>query len=225
MSSPPPSSPRRLAAGVLAVVLGLAACGGPDSAEPPTTAASIPNATQVVTAPTTAAPITAPPTTPATEATTAYTLPPEVVLPEPQPPPVDDEASEPVVALGSIAIPAIGIDRPLYEGIRLPTFDLGPGHWPGTALPGQVGNMVIGGHRTSGHADFGELDRLQPGDDVTVTDTAGASFTYRVDSIEITDPFAARVVYQTPARTATLFACHPPGSTTQRIVVHLTFAA
>lgn len=165
----------------------------------------------------------APATTEAT--TTTSTLPATVPLPTPAPLPFEDDTPEPVVPLGSIAIPMIGIDRPLFDGIRLPTFDLGPGHWPGTALPGQIGNMVIGGHRTASHADFGDLDLLQPGDEMIVTDNAGASFTYVVDSTEIIDPFAATIIYQTPAKTATLFACHPKGSTDQRIIVRLTMRA
>lgn len=113
----------------------------------------------------------------------------------------------------------------MFEGIRLPTFDMGPGHWPGSAMPGQVGNVVIGGHRTEGNADFGDLDLLQPGDEVIITDNAGQRFTYLVDKTEIVDPFSAVIVGQTPAKTATLFACHPKGSTDQRIVVSLTLAA
>ena len=47
---------------------------------------------------------------------------------------------------------------------------------------------------------------------------------YRVVSTEIVNPDAIRVVDQTYAKTATLFACHPPGSVAQRIVVHLELA-
>ena len=148
-----------------------------------------------------------------------------VALPRPALLPLDDETPEPVVPLGSITIPAIGIDRPMFEGIRLPTFDLGPGHWPGTAMPGQIGNVVVGGHRTESHADFGDLDLLKPGDEVVFTDTTAAGFTYVVESTEIVDPFAAVIVNQTRAYTATLFACHPKGSTDQRIVVRLVLAA
>jgi len=126
------------------------------------------------------------------------------------------------VQLGRLAIPAIAIDRPLFEGIRLPTFDMGPGHWPGSAMPGQPGNMVVGGHRTSANRDFRDLDQLEPGDEVVVTDNAGETFTYVVQSTEITGPYSLRVIHQTPASTATLFACHPPGEVTERIVVHLT---
>ncbi|MBA3288663.1 MAG: class E sortase [Acidimicrobiia bacterium] len=149
-------------------------------------------------------------------------MPDVVELPEPAPTPADPEAPEPVVELGSIAIPAIGIERTLFEGIRIPTYDLGPGHWPGTAMPGRIGNMVIGGHRTSRNADFYALDQLRPGDEMLVTDAKGRTFRYVVERSEITDPLAAlRIVNQTPDKTATLFACHPPGEITQRIVVHL----
>jgi len=148
-----------------------------------------------------------------------------VPLPRPVAPPPDDGSRDPEVQLGRLAIPAIGVDSPMFEGIRLPTFDLGPGHWPGSAMPGQIGNMIIGGHRTAANADFRNIDQLGAGDEVIVTTADGTAFTYIVQSTEIVDPFAARVLNQTPEKTATLFACHPPGSIKQRIVAHLTLAA
>ncbi len=146
-----------------------------------------------------------------------------VPLPQPVPPPVDENAAEPVIERGRVTVPSIGLDAALYEGLALPTFDLGPSLWPGTAMPGQIGNMVVGGHRTSANADFRHLDQLVAGDEMLVTDNAGVQHTYAVDSIEITDPFAARIIHQTPQRTATLYACDPPGSVSRRIVVHLTY--
>jgi sortase A len=44
---------------------------------------------------------------------------------------------------------------------------------------------------------------------------------YRVTSTEVVTPDAIRIIDQTAAFTATLFACHPVGSTRERIVVHL----
>jgi sortase A len=137
------------------------------------------------------------------------------------PPPLDENAEEPVVELGTLQIPKLGVVATLYEGIRLPTFDRGPGHWPGTAMPGEFGNAVIGGHRTSKSKPFRYLDELVPGDEVVFTTSAG-SFVYRVTSSEIVDPLETRLVNQNPGFTATLFACHPVGSTKERIVVHLT---
>lgn len=185
------------------------------------------------TTPTTSSPVVTLPSTSMPETSTTIakatvlplnpTIPTTVPLPQPVAPPVDENATEPVVERGRIAIPSIGLDARLYEGLSLPTFDLGPSLWPGTAMPGQIGNMVVGGHRTSANADFRHLDQLLAGDEMLVTDSAGVQHTYAVDSIEFTDPFAARIIHQTPRRTATLYACHPPGSVSRRIVVHLTY--
>jgi sortase A len=46
-----------------------------------------------------------------------------------------------------------------------------------------------------------------------------------VTSTEIVPPTDVAIIDQTPAKTATLFACHPPGSTSERIVVHLAYQA
>ena len=161
-------------------------------------------------------------TTPTTTTTLAPTTtrPP---LPVPIAPPVEDGSTDPVVVVGQIEIPRLGLDRTMYEGIRLSTFDRGPGHWPGTAMPGVLGNVVVAGHRVSMNQDFRDIDQLAPGDDVIFTTDSGRHV-YRVTSTEIVDPDALWVVDQTHAKTATLFACHPPGSVAQRIIVHLELA-
>lgn len=177
---------------------------------------------------TTAAPITQAPTTlrPSTTASTSTTststtLAPTTVetLPTPLPPP-PPRADEPYTVLGSIRIPTLGIDTALLEGITLTTLDQGPGHWPGTAMPGRLGNVVVAGHRTSHGAVFRDIDRLVQGDEVIFT-TADGEFRYLVERISIVQPNAMYIISQTLGRTATLFACHPPGSTRQRIVAHL----
>jgi sortase A len=111
----------------------------------------------------------------------------------------------------------------MYEGIRLSTLDRGPGHWPGSAMPGQAGNVVVAGHRVSHNAEFRRLDELVAGDEVIMSTFEGR-FVYRVVSTQIVTPDALWIVEQTPARTATLFACHPPGSVRERIVTHLELA-
>jgi sortase A len=158
------------------------------------------------------------PTTTTSAPTT--TLPP---LPVPAAPPPEDGSTDPRIQLGSIEVPRLGIDRPMFEGIRLSTLDLGPGHWPGTALPGQLGNVVVAGHRVSHNQDFHDLDQLVAGDKV-IFHTGSGPHVYRVVSTEIVDPDALWIVGQSYTRTATLFACHPPGSVSQRIVVHLAMA-
>lgn len=122
--------------------------------------------------------------------------------------------------VGSIEIPKIGLSSYVFEGVQLTTLDLGPGHWPGTALPGQPGNVVLAGHRTTLNKAFADLDQLEPDDEVTLNTTEG-TYVYDVVSTEIVDPSALWIADQTEQRTATLFACHPPGSVSQRIVVRL----
>ena len=126
--------------------------------------------------------------------------------------------------IGAIEIPKIDLLHYMYEGVQLTTLDQGPGHWPGTPLPGQAGNTVVAGHRTSMNAAFGDLDKLEPGDEV-IFQTEDGAYTYEVESTEIVDPSALWIADQTEEATATLFACHPKGSVSQRIVVRLELQA
>jgi sortase A len=169
----------------------------------------------------------APATVPTIPPTTlpASTAPATVVetLPKPVPPP-DPDIDEPYLEIGTIEIPKLGIAVPLLEGITLTTLDSGPGHWPGTAMPGQRGNAVVAGHRTSRGRVFRDIDDLVPGDEVIFT-TAEGRFRYLVTGTTIVMPDALYIIEQTETPTATLFACHPPGSTRQRIVVQLALDA
>lgn len=180
------------------------------------------DATLTSTPPTTAAAATT--TAPATTTTLAPTTTVLATLPEqitePIAPPPDPRGFEDQVLLGGISIPKLGVDEPLLEGIRLTTLDNGPGHWPGTAMPGQVGNVVVAAHRTSHGAPFRDIDQLVPGDVVQFTTEAGV-IDYTVTGTQIVQPDAIWIVDPTDTPTATLFACHPPGSTRQRIVVNL----
>ena len=150
-----------------------------------------------------------------TSTSTTTTLPP--VLPVPDPPP-DWRVKDEYLELGTIEIPAIDVTQKLLKGVTLRTFDKGVGWWPGTAEPGGYGNMVLGGHRTSGIKPFRHVDKLKRGDEIIVT-TPAESFTYVVRKIDVVDDSALWIVDQEPGYTATLFACHPVGSTAERIVV------
>ncbi len=132
-------------------------------------------------------------------------------------------ARDPYVELGSIDIPRLHLSRLLLEGIHLETLDHGPGHWPGTAMPGQPGNVVVAGHRVSHNRDFRYIDRLRLGDEV-IFNTADGRFRYVVTGADVVGGTATFITDQTAEPTATLFACHPPGSTRYRYVVHLAYA-
>jgi sortase A len=217
---------RRLAtvAGVALLVAACSSAGSKQTDDAPVLATTAPPSTAATArAPSTIATTTIPLAPVSTTAAPVAPTAPATTLPKPIAPPAES-ATEPLAPLGSIAIPKLGLSATMYEGVTLSTFDHGPGHWPGTAMPGQVGNVVVGGHRVSHTKPFRYLDKLAPGDAVVFT-LKGASYTYTVASTEIVTPDAIRIIDQTPAKTATLFACNPPGSTTQRIVIHLNFQA
>jgi sortase A len=169
-------------------------------------------------------PTTASTTTVATTTTTVATTTTAPALPVPEPVPTDERAPTPEVVLGTLSLPSIGVSAPLGEGVTLTAVDRGPGHWPGTAMPGEVGNVVVAGHRVTHTRPFYDLDLLQPGDPLVFTMADGTTATYHLTGTEIVDDSALHIVDQTPARTATLFACHPKHSAAQRIVAHFELA-
>jgi sortase A len=146
----------------------------------------------------------------------ARTLPP---LPVPEPLPLDEWAPTPEVVLGRVQIPAIGLDEDLHQGMTLTAINRGPSQWPGTALPGQVGNMVIAGHRTTYGRPFHDLDLVQPGDEMVVSTPDGVRHVYVASGTEVVGPDALWIAEQSYGSTATTFACHPKGSARERIVV------
>lgn len=146
-------------------------------------------------------------------------------MPTPTRPPAAPYAPGPVTQIATIRIPRIGLVAPVYEGVTLTVLDRGPGHWPGTAMPGALGNVVVGGHRVSHTHPFLDIDQLRAGDQITFDMANGTHATYAVSGLEVVPPTALYIVNQTNARTVTLFACHPKGSASQRLVVHGTLAS
>lgn len=134
-------------------------------------------------------------------------------------------APGPYVPLGRIGFPTTGLDVEYGAGVQPSVLERGPGHWPGTALAGQLGNGVISGHRTTFTHPFGDLDLLQPGDPVELTPPgAAAPFVYRViETVVLPEAEYADFVLRQPvdasARELTLFACEPKGNRTHRIIV------
>lgn len=164
------------------------------------------------------APAPAPPTT-AFPPTTA-SPPTTERLPRPRSIPADSYASEPVVEIGSIEIPAIGLEHSLFQGVTLHNIDRGPSHWTGTAMPGERGNAVFAGHRVTNSHPFLRIDELAAGDQA-VFHVGDRRSVYEVTGNLIVTPADTWIADQTPDFTATLYACHPPGSVDQRYVVRM----
>ena len=125
----------------------------------------------------------------------------------------------PAKPIGRIEIPKINLDHPIFEGVDETVIHWGPGHWPGSAMPGKVGNSVFAGHRVTHTRPFYDIDLLNPGDQIIVH-TADGTFTYRVTGHQIVSAKDTWIVNPTPTATITIFACHPKHSAAQRYVVH-----
>jgi sortase A len=119
---------------------------------------------------------------------------------------------------GRIIIPRIGLNHLTYEGIELSTIDYGPSHWPGTAMPGEVGNTVFPGHRVTKTRPFYDIDLIQIGDSVTFQNAQGR-FTYEVTDTFVVDDEETWIANPTDTPTFTIFGCHPKNSAKQRYVV------
>jgi sortase A len=139
-------------------------------------------------------------------------------------PPLNPRAAAPIVKIGEIHIPKIGLVHPVYEGVTLTVVDHGPGHWPGSAVPGQLGNSVFAGHRVTHSHPFRRIHELAPGDDI-VFKMQNGTFSYKMTGHQIVTPKDVHIVNPTTDATVTLFACHPPGSARQRYVVRGAFVS
>ncbi len=122
-------------------------------------------------------------------------------------------------ALDHLVIPAIGVDRYVVEGVAEADLQEGPGHYPGTPLPGQVGNVAIAGHRTTFGAPFFRLNEVNTGDLVYLTDTLGTTWVYRVVSQFVVAPSDVAVLDATRTAELTLTTCNPRFEAVSRLVV------
>lgn len=128
---------------------------------------------------------------------------------------VSGQTGEPI---GQIVIPSIGMDVIMVEGTGKGDLREGPGHWPETPFPGQGGNFVVSGHRTTYGAPFLRLNKVQVGDEIDVL-LPYAIARYTVTRVIIVYPDEVQEVAQLGREQVSLAACHPIYSAKQRIVV------
>ena len=130
----------------------------------------------------------------------------------PNPPPAEG------TAVGIISIAKIGVDKAVVEGTGTSDLRHGPGHYAGTPLPGQPGNVAIAGHRTTYGAPFYNLNELGYGDPILVTTPQG-TFHYNVTRSFVVAPSEVSVIAPSPASELTLTTCNPRFSASQRLIV------
>jgi len=135
---------------------------------------------------------------------------------------------EPAPALGTpfarIEIPAANVDHIMFEGVTRDVLKNGPGHMEWTPLPGQMGNSVLSGHRTTYGAPFHDLDLVDIGDEIIVQSATGAHV-FEVREILIVAPDAIEVTDNRLGAWITLTTCHPKRSAAQRLVIHAELVA
>jgi len=132
-------------------------------------------------------------------------------------------------AMGIIRIPRLGSSYSfaIVEGVSTDDLKKGPGHYPGSALPGHVGNFVLSGHRTTYLAPFNGLADLNPGDAIVI-ETRDTWYTYRVTRSETVLPTDVDVILPVPDKPRakptkaliTLTTCTPKYSASHRLIVY-----
>jgi sortase A len=130
-------------------------------------------------------------------------------------------AGQPVARL---YIPRLHLKWAVIEGVTQADLRKGPGHYPKTDDPGDVGNVGIAGHRLPGV--FWNLDRLRKGDPIVV-ETRSGWYVYRVRRLRVVVPTRVEVIAHNPIapkrpatrRLLTLTTCNPKFNNYQRLVV------
>ena len=165
--------------------------------------------------------------------------------------PATDPAAEQVAPpvgepVAVVRIPRLGEDyeKVVLEGTNEDELSKGPGHYVGSALPGQQGNLALAGHRVGKGSPFLDADELLPGDPIVV-ETASSWYVYRVlgtpgttdygtdangvtgqqivtpDRVDVIAPVPGGNEASEPAGAyLTLTTCHPKYSARQRLIVH-----
>ena len=135
-------------------------------------------------------------------------------------------------AFAIIRVPRFGADyaRPILQGSGTTELQEGVGHYVGTAMPGQVGNFAIAGHRTTYGRPFHDIDKLRPGDTIII-ETKRDYYVYRMRRHTIVRPWQTEVIAPVPqhpgerptARWLTMTSCHPKYYATYRYIAFATF--
>ncbi|RLP87988.1 class E sortase [Micromonospora sp. BL4] len=127
--------------------------------------------------------------------------------------------------IAGLYIPKLDKNWVVVEGVTQADIRYAPGHYPTSALPGQVGNFSVAGHRN--RATFWRLDELDDGDAIVV-ESKTDWYVYRVSRSRIVKPTQVEVVAPVPGepdkkptkRMLTLTTCNPKFDNYQRLIIH-----
>jgi sortase A len=144
------------------------------------------------------------------------------------PTPSDSPSPAPVIQgkpIAGLYIPKLDKNWIVVEGVEQKDIRYAPGHYPESAMPGQIGNFSVAGHRN--RATFWRLDELDNGDAI-VLESRDEWFVYQVSQSRIVRPHQTEVVAPVPGRRGakptkamlTLTTCHPKFNNYERLIVH-----
>ncbi|GGL03777.1 class E sortase [Salinibacterium xinjiangense] len=147
-------------------------------------------------------------------------------------PPVIVAAPKNAVQFANLIVPRLGADytKPVAEGIDADVLRNGIGHYPGTQIPGDVGNAAFAAHRTGNGSPFFDIEKLQVGDSIYFEMEAGW-YRYVVRSLEYVPATGVGVLEPVPQspdiaatdRILTLTSCNPVFTADERIIVYSLF--
>lgn len=127
--------------------------------------------------------------------------------------------------LAGLYIPKLDKNWVVVEGVTQADIRYAPGHYPDSAMPGEVGNFAVAGHRN--RATFWRLDELDKGDAIVV-ESKTDWYVYKVSQSRIVKPTQVEVVAPVPGKPdekptkamLTLTTCNPKFDNYQRLIIH-----
>ena len=129
-----------------------------------------------------------------------------------------EDQPEENVEFAYLSIPSLDLEAVVFEGVSGESLRKGPGHMPWTPLPGQPGNAVISGHRTTYGRPFFNLDQLKPGDRIEI-ETAIGIHVYLVRDSFVVKPTDVWVTEDREGGWLTLTTCNPKFSARERLII------
>jgi len=117
-----------------------------------------------------------------------------------------------------IVIPKINVDAPIVNDVTWEALKKGVGYLPGSAYPGERGNLYLAAHNDIYGEIFRNLDELEPGDEYFIFG-GEQKFRYVVKEKRVIDPSNVEVMWPTTEPVATLQTCYPYLIDTHRLVV------
>jgi len=126
--------------------------------------------------------------------------------------------------IGRLSIPRLGLEAMVREGDTAGTLSVALGHIPGTAMPGQNGNVGVAGHRDTLFRGLGAIRR----DDLILFQTRQGTYRYQVAATQVVKPTDVAVLRDGKFPELTLVTCYPfyyVGSAPERFIVKARLAA